>query len=53
MPLDDFVTEIVALLQNQPGAKELQVEGVKFLRNAEIGGNYDQVVEALNSSDLH
>jgi short-subunit dehydrogenase involved in D-alanine esterification of teichoic acids len=53
MPLDDFVTEVVALLQNQPGAKELQVEGVKFLRNAEIGGDYDQVVEALNSSDLH
>jgi short-subunit dehydrogenase involved in D-alanine esterification of teichoic acids len=53
MPLDDFVTDVVALLQNQPGAKELQVESVKFLRNAEIGGNYDQVVEALNSSDLH
>ena len=34
MPLDEFVTEVVALLQTQPDAKEIQVDRVKFLRYA-------------------
>lgn len=50
MPLDEFVAEVVALLQTQPGAKEIQVEGVKFLRYGEARGDYDQVVETLNAS---
>ncbi len=53
MPLDEFVAEAVALLEAQPGAKEIQVERVKFLRYGEARGDYDQVVRTLNASDPH
>jgi uncharacterized oxidoreductase len=53
MPLDEFVAEVIALLEAQPDAKEIQVERVKFLRYGEARGDYDQVVETLNASDPH
>jgi short-subunit dehydrogenase involved in D-alanine esterification of teichoic acids len=53
MPLDDFVTEVLTLLQAQPDAREIQVEQVKFLRYGEARGDYDQVVETINASDPH
>jgi uncharacterized oxidoreductase len=53
MPLDEFVSEVMALLEAQPAATEIQVERVKFLRYAEARGEYDQVVAALNTSDPH
>ncbi|MEU5831707.1 SDR family oxidoreductase [Micromonospora tulbaghiae] len=53
MPLDEFVSEVVALLEAQPEATEIQVERVKFLRHAEARGDYDQVVAAVNASDPH
>jgi short-subunit dehydrogenase involved in D-alanine esterification of teichoic acids len=53
MPLDEFVAEVVALLDEQPDAKEIQVERVKFLRYGEARGDYDQVVAALNAYDPH
>ena len=53
MPLDEFVTEVLTLLQAQPDASEIQVERVKFLRYGEARGDYDQVVETLNASDPH
>jgi len=53
MPLDEFITEAVSLLESQPDAKEIQVERVKFLRYGEARGDYDQVVAALNASDPH
>ncbi|MFC4591358.1 SDR family oxidoreductase [Sphaerisporangium corydalis] len=53
MPLDEFVAEVVALLEAQPDAKEIQVERVKFLRYGEARGDYDQVVATLNTSDPH
>ena len=53
MPLDEFVAGVVALLQEQPDAKEIQVDRVKFLRYGEARGDYDQVVAALNASDPH
>jgi uncharacterized oxidoreductase len=53
MPLDDYVTEVLALLQAQPEAREIQVERVKFLRYGEARGDYDQVVETLNAADPH
>jgi len=53
MPLDEFVAEVIALLQEQPGATEIQVERVKFLRYGEARGDYGQVVAALNRSDPH
>jgi short-subunit dehydrogenase involved in D-alanine esterification of teichoic acids len=53
MPLDEFVAEVVALLQAQPDANEIQVERVKFLRYGEARGDYDRVVETLNALDPH
>ncbi|HEX3962094.1 MAG TPA: SDR family NAD(P)-dependent oxidoreductase [Trebonia sp.] len=53
MPLDEFITEVVTLLESQPDAKEIQVERVKFLRYGEARGDYDQVVATLNASDPH
>lgn len=53
MPLEDFVTEVVDLLESQPDAKEIQVERVKFLRYGEARGDYDEVVATLNAADPH
>ncbi|MCV7285629.1 SDR family oxidoreductase [Mycolicibacterium wolinskyi] len=53
MPLEDFVSEVVGLLESQPDAKEIQVERVKFLRYGEARGDYDQVVATLNAADPH
>ncbi|TDQ03081.1 MULTISPECIES: SDR family oxidoreductase [unclassified Leifsonia] len=53
MPLDEFVGEVMTLIETQPDAKELQVERVKFLRYGEARGDYDRVVEVLNASDPH
>ena len=53
MPLEDFTSEVVALLEAQPDAREIQVEQVKFLRYGEARGDYDQVVATLNNSDPH
>ncbi|WP_327179163.1 SDR family NAD(P)-dependent oxidoreductase [Streptomyces sp. NBC_01335] len=49
MPLDEYVAEVIGLIEAQPDAKEIQVERVKFLRYGEARGDYDQVVEALNA----
>ena len=53
MPLDAFVAEVVDLIENQPGATEIQVENVKFLRYGEARGDYDHVVATLNHLDPH
>ncbi|MDZ5446701.1 SDR family NAD(P)-dependent oxidoreductase [Micromonospora sp. 4G57] len=53
MPLDEFVAEVVALIESQPDAREIQVERVKFLRYGEARGDYDQVVATLNGADPH
>jgi short-subunit dehydrogenase involved in D-alanine esterification of teichoic acids len=53
MPLDEFVAEVLALIDARPDAKEIQVDRVKFLRYGEARGDYDQVVETLNASDPH
>ncbi|GAA1947738.1 SDR family oxidoreductase [Amycolatopsis minnesotensis] len=53
MPLDEFVDEVVTLLEQRPDATEIQVERVKFLRYGEARGDYDQVVATLNAADPH
>ncbi|MEU7788846.1 SDR family NAD(P)-dependent oxidoreductase [Amycolatopsis sp. NPDC049159] len=53
MPLDEFVAEVMGILETQPETKEIQVERVKFLRYGEARGDYDQVVAALNGTDPH
>jgi uncharacterized oxidoreductase len=49
MPLDEFIAEVMEILEGQPDADEIQVERVKFLRYGEARGDYDQVVATLNS----
>jgi len=53
MPLDEFVAEVVELLETQPDTHEILVDRVKFLRYAEARGDYDDVVATLNQSDPH
>jgi short-subunit dehydrogenase involved in D-alanine esterification of teichoic acids len=53
MPLGEFADEVLSLLETQPEAHEILVERVKFLRFAEVRGEYDQVVEAVNATDPH
>ena len=53
MPLDEFVDEVMGLLETEPDAKEIHVERVKFLRYAEVRGDYDKVVATLNALDPH
>jgi short-subunit dehydrogenase involved in D-alanine esterification of teichoic acids len=53
MPLDEFIGEVMTLLDSQPEAHEILVDRVKFLRFGEARGDYDTVVEALNASDPH
>lgn len=48
-PLDEFADEVIALFSRQPTPPEILVERVKFLRNAEAEGRYDQTVEQLNA----
>ena len=47
MPLDDFIGEVIGLLETQPDADEILVENVKFFRLAEAEGRYDDVLEML------
>lgn len=53
MPLDEFVAEVITLLETQPNASEIQVDRVKFLRYGEARGDYDHVVAVLNETDPH
>ena len=50
MPLDAFVDEVMQLLESDPTAHEILVETVKFLRNAEIEGRYEETVAMLNGA---
>ncbi|MEH3143626.1 MAG: SDR family NAD(P)-dependent oxidoreductase [Mycobacterium kyogaense] len=51
MPLDEFIAEVMQILESDPDGKEIQVERVKFLRYSEVRGDYDDVVRALNEAD--
>jgi len=53
MPLDDFIREVMDLLETAPKATEILVDRVKFLRFGEARGDYDQVVDTLNAADPH
>lgn len=48
LPLDEFADEVMVLLESQPDAHEILVEGVKFLRFAEVEGRYADAVAAVN-----
>jgi len=48
MPLDAFMAETMAQFDAEPTPREVLVERVKFLRNADREGRYDQAFAALN-----
>ncbi len=50
MPVDDYLDEVMAILRDQPDAREVLVERVKFLRNAEAEGRYDDTLKMLAGS---
>ena len=50
MPLAEYIAEVMALLKAEPGAPEVCVERVKFLRNAEASGRFDTTFETLNQA---
>jgi uncharacterized oxidoreductase len=47
MPLGEFIDETMALLLRQPTPEEVLVERVKFLRNAEQEGRFQQALAVL------
>ncbi|MBN9456105.1 MAG: SDR family oxidoreductase [Bosea sp.] len=49
MPLADFISEVMTILETQPEATEVIVERCKPLRDAEASGNFAQVFAALNA----
>jgi uncharacterized oxidoreductase len=50
MPLDEYITETMTLLQTQPQAEEILVESVKRFRFAERDGLYDEIYPAFNEA---
>ena len=55
MPLDQFLTEVMEILKQQPTPSEICVENVKRLRFAAESGKFDQIFDGLNAAmtDIH
>lgn len=47
LPLETFIDQVMALFAQQPTPKEVLVEAVKFLRNAEAEGRFDAAVTQM------
>ncbi len=50
MPLDEYITETMTLLQTQPQANEIVVERAKMFRFAERDGTYDDIYPRFNET---
>jgi uncharacterized oxidoreductase len=50
MPLNEFISEVMDILKNQPNATELCVQRVHLLRFAAEGGQYQKILQGLNDS---
>lgn len=49
MPLDDYASEVMGLFQQVPTPREILVQNVLFLRNAEREGRFDEAVKAIGA----
>ena len=49
MPLEEFLEEVMGLLKTQPDAEQVLVERVKWQRNAEAEGRYQDVLGVLSA----
>lgn len=47
MPLEEYISETMGLLESEPEARQILVERVKFQRFAEVNGDYDNVFARL------
>ena len=50
MTLDAFADEVMTLFDQQPTPPEILVQSVKFLRNAEAEGRFDQALAMVNGA---
>lgn len=50
MPLQEYIAEVMGIFEASPGAEEVCVERVKFLRNAEAEGRFGEVFQMLNGA---
>jgi uncharacterized oxidoreductase len=48
MPLKDFISETMSILESSPNSTEICVERVKPLRFAEAGGQYEAFFKNFN-----
>ena len=48
MPLDTFADQAMALLRQSPTPREILVEGVDFMRNAEAEKRFDSTLASIN-----
>jgi uncharacterized oxidoreductase len=48
MPLDEFISETMTLLQTKPEADEIVVERAKGFRFAERDGAFDEIYPVFN-----
>lgn len=48
MPLNEFISETMALLQNRPSPAEILVDRVNFQRRAEAEGRFEQAFNMVN-----
>jgi uncharacterized oxidoreductase len=48
MPLDRFVDQVMAIFQQTPTPREILVEGVDFMRNAEAENRVDETLASIN-----
>jgi uncharacterized oxidoreductase len=48
MPLEEYLDEVMSILETQPDVTEILVERVKFLRFAEANGTFDEVLAMLS-----
>ena len=50
MALDDFLSEVMTILESQPDIEQVIVDNVRFLRFAEADGAYDTVLSLLSGT---
>jgi short-subunit dehydrogenase involved in D-alanine esterification of teichoic acids len=48
VPLEDYRTETVDLLREEPDAREIVGERARFFRDAAANGTYDEVLAVLS-----
>jgi uncharacterized oxidoreductase len=53
MPLEEYISEVMQILETSPETNEICVERVKFLRHAEANGGYENVYEMINNPAAH